>query len=141
MALPEKRWVQRLDNYTKAFVVLENAHTLGKERELTELERMGLIQSFELAFELAWNLMKDYLQYQGIVDIMGSRDAIRNAFKYGIIENGETWMDMIERRNETSHIYDEEVAIKVAAHVSDSYVCEMKKLLDTMKSYELNEKG
>jgi nucleotidyltransferase substrate binding protein (TIGR01987 family) len=140
MALPEKRWIQRLDNYSKAFGVLERTHNIQKERELTEAERMGLIQAFELAFELAWNLMKDYMRYNGITEIMGSRDAIRQAFKYDIIENGEVWMDMIERRNETAHVYDEEIAISVARTVSGAYIEEMRKLLEKMEEYKFEEK-
>jgi nucleotidyltransferase substrate binding protein (TIGR01987 family) len=132
MALPEKRWIQRLDNYVKAFAILERTYSIQNERELTEAERMGLIQSFEFTFELAWNLMKDYLGYQGIFDITGSKDAIRGAFKNGIIDNGDAWMDMVERRNETAHTYEEEVAIRVVNDVSNSYIEEMRKFLETM---------
>jgi len=53
------------------------------------LEKQGLIQAFEYVFELAWNLIRDYLLYQGHTDIKGSRDAIKTAFKYGLIEEGE----------------------------------------------------
>jgi hypothetical protein len=58
MGLPEKRWIQRMDNYEKALTVLENTHAIQNERELTEAERMGLIKSFEFTYELAWNQMK-----------------------------------------------------------------------------------
>ena len=139
MGLPEKRWIQRLDNYAKAFAVLERINGIQKERELTEAEKMGLIQSFEFSFDLAWNVMKDYLRDKGNPDIMGSKDAIRGAFKYGIIENGDAWMDMVERRNETAHTYDEEVAIRVVNHVSNSYVEELKTLLETMRKYQSRE--
>ena len=139
MALPEKRWIQRLNNYAKAFAVLDRIYGIRRERELTEAERMGLIQSFEFTFELAWNLMKDYLRGKGIFDIVGSKDAIRCAFKNGVIENGEVWMDMVERRNETAHTYEEEVAIKVVNDVSNTYIEEMRKLLEKMREYESKE--
>jgi len=139
MALPEKRWIQRLDNYTKAFAVLDRTYGILKERELTEAERMGLIQSFEFTFELAWNLMKDYLRDKGIFDIVGSKDAIRSAFKNGIIENGDVWMDMVERRTETVHTYEEEVATRVVRDVVNSYVEEMRKLLEKMKKYAVEK--
>jgi len=136
MALPEKRWIQRLYNYEKAVTVLENAFRINQERELTELERMGLIQSFELAFELAWNLMKDFLHSEGVFDIVGSKGAIKQAFSKGIIENGEIWIDMINRRNETSHCYDEAIAIRVVTEVTHSFVAELKNFLATMKRYK-----
>ena len=135
VALPEKRWIQRLDNYKKAFAVLERIFNIQNEREFTEAEKMGFIQAFELTHELAWNLIKDYLYDKGISGIVGSKDAIRNAFRNDIIENGDIWMDMIERRNETVHTYDEEVAIKVINSVSASYIEEMRKLLTKMEDY------
>lgn len=133
MALPEKRWIQRFDNYEKAVAVLERIYLLHKERELSEAERMGYIQSFEFSFELAWKLMKDFLNFQGYTDIIGSRDAIRQAFRLEIIVNGEVWINMIESRNKTSHSYDDEVAAEIIADISTSYVAELKSFLGVMK--------
>ncbi|GBU21899.1 nucleotidyltransferase [Fibrobacteres bacterium R8-0-B4] len=135
MALPEKRWIQRLYNYEKAVALLDDAFRVSQERDLTELERMGLIQSFEFAFELAWNVMKDFLESRGVDGISGSKDAIRQAFSKGIIEDGEVWMKMIDRRNETSHCYDEEIAIRVITEVTHSFVEELKNFLVTMKQH------
>jgi nucleotidyltransferase substrate binding protein (TIGR01987 family) len=139
MPLPEKRWIQRLDNYEKAVAVLENAFSISQERELTELEKMGLIQAFEMTFELAWNLMKDFLRYIGIFEIMGSKDTIKRAFSNGIIDNAQVWIDMIDSRNETSHCYDEVIAIRVVTSVTRSYVEEMKNFLETMNRFKKAE--
>jgi nucleotidyltransferase substrate binding protein (TIGR01987 family) len=136
MALPEKRWIQRFDSFQKAFAVLERICDIQNERELTEAEKMGMIQSFDFSFELAWNLMKDYLNWKGIMEIVGSKDAIRQAYKNGIIVNGEIWMDMIERRNDTSHTYDEKIAEKVVNSVLNLYAKEMKELLIKMESHK-----
>ena len=64
------------------------------QKELSNTQRLGLIKAFDLSFDLAWKVIKDYYQYQGIIDIQGSRDAFRTAFKQGLIEDGETWMSM-----------------------------------------------
>ena len=133
MALPEKRWIQRLDNYEKALAILERVFLIGRERELTEAEQMGLIQSFEFSFELAWKLMKDFLASRGVAEIFGSKDAIRQAFSAGLIENGQVWMDMIDSRNETSHAYDEKIAHRVVSRVSVSYLDEFKEFLVSMR--------
>ncbi|MEM2249462.1 MAG: nucleotidyltransferase substrate binding protein [Candidatus Bathyarchaeia archaeon] len=87
------RWVYRLDSYQKALEQLRSAVELYTSRELTDLEKQGLIQAFEYVFELARNLMRDYLLYQGHTDIKGSRDAIKTAFKYGLIEEGDLIKD------------------------------------------------
>ena len=73
------RWRQRFQPYVRAFSRLKAADQLAKTRPLSELEEQGLIKAFEFTFELAWNLMKDILEYQGVTALLGSRDAIRAA--------------------------------------------------------------
>ena len=104
------RWKQRFSNYLKAFQTLVEAVELAQSRELSKLEQQGLIQSFEFTHELTWNVMKDYLEYQGIAGLVGSRDASRSAFKNGLVESGDDWMKMIEARNQASHTYNLAVA-------------------------------
>ncbi|WP_255462796.1 nucleotidyltransferase substrate binding protein [Galbibacter sp. BG1] len=115
------RWHQRLDNFNKALKQLNKAVMLAKERDLSELEQQGLIQSFEFTHELAWNVLKDFFFYQGNTEIRGSRDATREAFKMGLIEEGDQWMNMIVSRNKTSHTYDEEVAKEIANNIIGNY--------------------
>jgi nucleotidyltransferase substrate binding protein (TIGR01987 family) len=112
------RWKQRFANYEKALGQLDEAL---KVISPTLLERAGIIQMFEFTSELAWNTLRDYLLNQGINDITGSRDAIRKAFKHGIIEDGTNWMKMLESRNLTSHIYDEKVAESILLDVRNIY--------------------
>ena len=104
------RWKQRFDNYTRALRHLRSAVNLWHERPLSDLEKQGVIQGFEFVHELAWNVLKDYLEYEGIQGIVGSRGAVREAFKRGLIEDGETWMDMIDKRNLSSHTYNADLA-------------------------------
>lgn len=110
------RWKQRFHNYTKAFQALTEAVELSQHRSLTALEQQGLIQSFEFTHELAWKMLKDYLEYQGISNVVGSRDASRFAFQNALTNDGEVWMQMIVARNQTSHTYN----IKIAQAVVDS---------------------
>ncbi len=107
------RWQQRFDNYLRAFQSLVEAFELSHVRELSKLERQGLIQAFEFTHELAWNLLKDYLVHKGFADLIGSRDATRLAFKNALIADGEAWMDMIKARNLSSHTYNLEVAASI----------------------------
>ena len=131
------RWKQRFNNYIKALQNLRSAVKLLEERDLSELERQGVIQSFEFTHELAWNVLKDYLQDQGNQDITGSKDASRLAFKVGLIDNGEDWMDMIKARNLTSHTYDPEVAEKIVADVQTKFFPAFDKMaINFSKRYE-----
>ena len=111
------RWQQRFNNYLRALRTLTDAVALAAQRDLSNLESQGLIQGFEFTHELAWNLLKDYLAYQGITDLIGSRDASRKAFENGLIENGEVWMDMIKARNRSSHTYNIETAEEIAEEI------------------------
>jgi len=128
------RWQQRFHNYRKAFQTLEEAVVLAQSRELTKLEQQGLIQSFEFTHELAWNVLKDYLEYKGISGLVGSKDATREAFKNGLIEPGEAWMKMIEARNQTSHTYDPRVAEAVAADILKSFYPAFKRMAEKFSS-------
>lgn len=115
------RWQQRLANYAKALEQLANAVATSQARPLSDLEKQGLIQAFEFTHELAWNVMKDYFAYQGNTAITGSRDAAREAFQKGLLEDGEGWMEMIRSRNQTSHTYQQKVADEICGHIVARY--------------------
>jgi len=108
------RWKQRFNNFLKALQTLTEAVDLAQQRPLTKLEQQGLIQGFEFTHELAWNVLKDYLDAQGFVGLIGSRNATRQAFKDALIQDGEAWMDMIKARNLTSHTYNTAIASDIA---------------------------
>ena len=115
------RWKQRFSNYTRAFQSLTEAVALSQQRELSALEQQGLIQSFEFTHELAWKMLKDYLEYQGLSNIVGSRDASRLAFQNALIQDGEVWMQMIAARNQTSHTYNLKVAQSVVESILNRF--------------------
>jgi nucleotidyltransferase substrate binding protein (TIGR01987 family) len=123
------RWQQRFSNYRKA---LGQMREFLKKEDLNKLEEQGLVKAFEYTFELAWNTLKDFLEYQGFSEIVGSRDAIRMAFSEGVIKDGHTWMRMIESRNKTSHTYNQKTADEI---VKDTKVlfypafCELEQTL------------
>jgi nucleotidyltransferase substrate binding protein, HI0074 family len=127
------RWLQRLDSYKKALSALTDAVELSASRPLSRLEEQGLIQAFEFTHELAWNLMKDWLAWQGIPDVGGSRDASREAFAAGLISDAGIWMEMIKSRNQSSHTYNEEVARQIARQICDSYFTAFTRLCDEME--------
>jgi nucleotidyltransferase substrate binding protein (TIGR01987 family) len=139
MSKQDIRWVQRFDNFKRAFKRLADAAALAKQRSLSELEQQGLIQAFEFTHELAWKTLKDFLEARGAtVKIYGSRDATREGFAVDLIENGEAWMKMIEHRNETSHTYNEEIANAIVEAILTSYVSEFEEF--QRRFLELNSK-
>ena len=115
------RWEQRLDSYHKALARLAEIVGASKRRALNEFERDGLVQRFEFTHELSWKLMKAYAEYQGFDGIGGSRDATRKAFEMSLISDGQSWMDMIKSRNETSHNYDGSMADDVVDSIINRF--------------------
>jgi nucleotidyltransferase substrate binding protein (TIGR01987 family) len=112
------RWQQRFSNFKKALSQLKKFIEKG---ELSELEEQGLIKAFEYTYELAWNTMKDFLLFKGQTEIYGSRDAVRKAFQLDLIKDGEAWMDMLMKRNLTTHTYNRDTAEEVVNAVVQSY--------------------
>ena len=133
------RWRQRFQNFNKAFSQLSGAATLAKQRPLSELEQQGFIQAFEFTRELAWNTLKDFLQERGATNLFGSKDATRQAFAAGLIENGETWMDMIRSRNRTTHTYDQATANEIARAIASMYLAEFGKFQKRFTELEQTE--
>jgi len=127
------RWVQRLEHFHKALRQLGEGVELAGQRELSPLEEQGLIQAFEFTHELAWNMLKDFLDSRGTVRLFGSKDVTREAFKRGLLVNGETWMGMIKSRNLTSHTYSESLAKQIAGRIIQEYFQEFLQLARTME--------
>ena len=118
------RWKQRFNNYRRALKQLTDAVEIVSKQLYSEHQysiiREGLIQCFEFSHELAWKVMKDYAEHQGIMEIFGSRDAIRYSLRLGLIDD-EQWMDTIKDRNVTSHHYDDETASTIESHIINIY--------------------
>jgi nucleotidyltransferase substrate binding protein (TIGR01987 family) len=134
MTSQDVRWIRRFKHFEQAYAQLEKAVELSKKRPLSELEEQGIIQAFEFTHELAWNVLKDFLEEQGVRGLYGSKDSSREAFKRGLIENGDTWMGMIQSRNLTSHTYNRNIAQKIVQTILENYYMEFGRLLAGLKS-------
>lgn len=135
MNASDVRWQQRFANYKKALAQLKDAVELSQQRALSQLEKQGVIQAFEFTHELAWNVLKDYLQDQGNQAIKGSKDATREAFKVELIADGEQWMAMIQSRNVSSHTYDEQIAEQLVTVIIKDYFPLFEVLQTEMDKY------
>ena len=136
---PDVRWRQRLQSFRRAFAQLSEAADLAEKRKLSDLEQQGLIQAFEFTHELAWNTLKDFLESRGAMNLYGSKDATRQAFAKGLIEDGQTWMEMIKSRNQTSHTYNQDTADKIAEAVTSRYVGAFHKFTKRFTELEADE--
>lgn len=130
----EIRWQQRFANFQKAFAKLNeavmkineayginNIHEISTDSFLDDIIKEGIIQRFEYTHELAWNVLKDFLNHAGNDRIYGSKDATREAFACGLIDEGAKWMNMINSRNQSSHTYNESTADEIFLHIIFDY--------------------
>jgi len=95
-----------------------------QKAEPNELEEQGLIKAFEYNFELGWKVLKDLLEHQGLTNLIGSRDAIREGFKQGVLgdeASAQIWMDMIKSRNLAAHAYDEVKMQNIVTAIKHDY--------------------
>ena len=137
------RWQQRLDNFLRALQTLRQAAELVQQRGLSELEKQGLVQGFEFTHELGWNLLKDYLEAQGVTGLIGSKNAVRSAFKNALINeaDAETLMDMIKARNLSSHTYNQETAEEIVAAVLEQFHPTFERLASTFSALAAQDSG
>ena len=126
--LKDIRWKQRFENFDKSYKLLNK---YAKQPITTELERAGIIQFFEMTFELAWKVLKDYLEAQEYL-VKSPRETVKQAFQIGLIDNGHIWMDALSNRNLTTHTYDEELANKMTNEIITMYLPELDKMHETL---------
>ena len=126
--LKEIRWKQRFENFDKSYKLLKK---YSNQEITTELERAGIIQFFEMTFELAWKVLKDYLESEGYI-VKSPRETVKQAFQIGLIDNGHVWIDALSNRNLTTHTYDEELAIKMTSEILDAYLPELDKMYEKL---------
>lgn len=125
-----KRFEERKQDLAKATKRLKEA----LYEEETEIAIDGTLHRFEFTFELAWKTMKDLMEYNGIIESTGSpREVLKNAFQNGIIEDGETWINMMLARNSLSHLYDEETSRKIYKDIKEKYIALIEKLNEVLE--------
>ena len=128
--MTENRTKELLEDYKQALVRLNEA--LSEDLSKGSIVIDGTIQRFEFTFELAWKLIKAVLQYQGI-EAATPRSAIKEGFRVGIIKDGDGWIDILEDRNKTSHIYDEKEAKVIYNKIKDLHIKLLKDLEQSIK--------
>lgn len=125
------RWKQRFQNFEKSFLVLERTVQIP---ELSEAERGGLIQFFEIAFELSWKTLKDYLESQGF-SLHTPKEVLKQAYQVDLLKDGHAWMDALDNRNLTVHTYDEATSLKMERLIRDKYYPLIKDLYKVLKNF------
>ncbi|MEN1968843.1 nucleotidyltransferase substrate binding protein [Lentibacillus sp. N15] len=125
----EVRWKQRFQNFERSYKLLEKYAT---QSAYTELERAGIIQFFEMTFELSWKVLKDYLEAQGYIT-RSPREAIKQAYQIDLIDDGHIWIEALSKRNLTTHTYDEQMATEFVDEITNVFMPQMKILYKRLR--------
>jgi nucleotidyltransferase substrate binding protein (TIGR01987 family) len=126
------RWKQRFENFAKALKKLQS-FAEHEQAAHDELSQVALTGAFEFTFELGWKTVKDHLKFNG-VDVSLPREAIKQGFHHRLIEDGETWIAMLEDRNLLSHVYDEKRALAAVQNIHARYIPALVQVHDLLKS-------
>lgn len=125
------RWELRFEHFSAALGNLDDAIEELQTRRLSILEQAGVVQLFEITWELGWKLMRDYLAEIGVSDNASSAvGAIRAAFAAEIIDDGDEWMAAAKVRNTLSHEYRPERAAEALTLIAERYLALFKSLAD-----------
>lgn len=104
------------DKFSKAFKRLND----GIKKAKDQLDNDGVIQRFEFTFELCWKTLRLFLLNEGIIT-KSPKETLKEAFRYGLIEDQELFLDMLEDRNLTSHIYSEDISKQIVSRIKRKY--------------------
>ena len=115
--------LQKCENFRSAVVRLSEALAEYEQHPASTVVRDGVIQRFEFTFELAWKSLRAYMEDQGAsVDAMFSKQVFKAAYAAELIDDPQVWLDMLNSRNITSHVYDDTQAAQVVEAIRDRYM-------------------
>ncbi len=119
LSMEEIRWKYRFKNFENAYNLLREAIY---QETLNSLELEGIMQRFEYTWELAWKVLKDRLEFDGLtITHISPKNVIRLAYTNKYIADGDGWMAMLESRNLLAHTYSEENFNKILAELRSKY--------------------
>lgn len=122
----------KINNFTNALQRLKEATTVFREQNGNDVVRDGVIQRFEFTYEVAWKATKEYLESIGIVDKNSPKTVFKEAFSQKLIAKEENWLNMLKDRNQTVHVYKEEMAREIVERVMNCYIKEFEELLNKL---------
>jgi nucleotidyltransferase substrate binding protein (TIGR01987 family) len=125
------------EELTLSFSLLEKAYVTlkkGIESAKSDLEKDGVIQRFEYTFELLWKTIKIFLFDEGII-CKSPKECMKSAFKFGLIEDEEAFLDMLDDRNRMSHLYSEEDSSVIYRNIKKNHSKNIFKVINNLKKY------
>lgn len=122
MGVQDIRWRQRLQNYSRALSLLKSALANGPDA-LNDLEKEGTVQRFEYTVELAWKVLKDFLEFGGVqLASVTPKSVLKAAFSARLVPDGQLWVDMLDHRSLLAHKYDQALLNQGLKEIQSRYL-------------------
>ena len=124
--------MKKLDNFVNCMTILADADF--KMAETNDIYRTGIIGQFNLTFELAWKALQEVMRKHSVEEAStGSpREILQLGYKIGFLNDSETWLLMLKKRNTSVHIYNEDEVDELILLIRDSFIPAFKILKDTL---------
>lgn len=110
---------------------VNNLRKVKKPEELSDLEMDGLMQRYEISFELAWKLIREYLINQKVLadESVAPRLVLQEALEWNVIDNHDVWKEMLDNRYEMAIVYNDRISREKSKLVKEKYLPELEKLV------------
>lgn len=124
--------MKKLDNFANCLAVLADADF--QMAETNDIYRTGIVGQFNLTFELAWKALQEIMRKHSVEEAStGSpREILQRGYKIGFINDAETWLLMLKKRNTSVHIYNEDEIDELILLIRDSFIPAFTVLKDTL---------
>lgn len=129
------RLTERIENFNRAFKMFELVCCAYKQDVDNDINKLALIQGFEIVVELGWKVLKDYLAQKGI-RALTPNDVIKEAFSAEILSDGQIWVNMVKDRNTSSHEYNTNKMDEILTKISTIYYNELKSFSKIMENFD-----
>ena len=129
----EKRWKQRFENFEKSFQVFCRRQKEYEKNPSCEAYQMSFVKSYSITVELVQSTLKDFLENSGYTNLHTPKNIIRQAFQSEIITNAEDWMEALNKRNKTTHIYNSKILKEVLSFINKTYFSILRDVYHNLK--------
>ncbi len=128
--------MEKIDNFLKAVIRLNEAVTVYNANPNDTIIRDGVIWRFKSTFELSWNAIEEYLIDQGMKkELQFPKQVLKTAYESYVISDEKIWLEMVDARNATSHIYDDKAARQIAENICTRFIVQLMALSEYFKEH------
>lgn len=115
--------MEKIEIFLKSVQRLQEAIEIYRQQSSNDIIRDGMIYRFKISFEFSWKALKGYLLDQCVANELNfPKQVLKTAYGNQMINDESVWLDMLESRNRTSHIYDDRIAAKIARDISTRFL-------------------